>query len=210
MAAKPKLTPEEWANARKVWESDYRQGYDWLAVELGGVVSRQSINKKANSEGWRKSCAKVAQPSGKKGCATIKKPDIDKACSDTVPKNDAVIKTSKHGGKREGAGAPLGAKGLLKLSIKERAAEHGEDAVAVMSDIMNDTEVQPQVRLAAAEKLLDRGYGKPKQEVEVSGEVSYVDRAALMERYERNLSKTAEYARQAEERREMLKNGALH
>lgn len=73
---------------------------------------------------------------------------------------------------------------------------------------MRDPE-SPAAARVAADKLLDRGHGKPRQEVEVSGEVVSVDRAALRERYERNMSETIEYARQAEERREMLKNGAL-
>lgn len=52
MAAKPKLTPDEWANARTVWEADTRKGYPWLIDELKLPVSAEAVRLRANSEGW--------------------------------------------------------------------------------------------------------------------------------------------------------------
>ena len=71
-----RLSKQQWAEARAKWEADPREGYDWLANELGNVVSRQAISKTANKEGWTKGGSKVsqkvAQPKKqeKESCAT--------------------------------------------------------------------------------------------------------------------------------------------
>lgn len=54
MAAKPKLSPDEWAKARKHWESDPREGYSWLIDELGLPVSGPAVRKTALRDGWTK------------------------------------------------------------------------------------------------------------------------------------------------------------
>jgi hypothetical protein len=54
MAAKPKLTPEEWDNARKVWESDPRKGFPWLIEQLDLSVSAEALRLRSKSEGWAK------------------------------------------------------------------------------------------------------------------------------------------------------------
>lgn len=64
MAAKPKLTPEEWANARQVWENDPRDGYAWLVDELSLPVSVPAVRKRAAADGWMKS-AEVKVSGGK-------------------------------------------------------------------------------------------------------------------------------------------------
>ena len=65
-----------WEEAKATWEADSRVGFDWLATELGNVVSRQAISKKANKDGWCKGGDKVAQQNkqpAKEGCATKSK-----------------------------------------------------------------------------------------------------------------------------------------
>lgn len=64
-----RLTEAQWRDVRETWECDPREGYDWLANELDGVISRQAISKKANKEGWVKRPGEVAQPNGE-SCAT--------------------------------------------------------------------------------------------------------------------------------------------
>jgi hypothetical protein len=68
-----RLTKERWEYLRQRWEGDPREGFDWLASELNGDVSRQAISKMAKKEGWAKGgvkvSEKVAQPK-KKSCAT--------------------------------------------------------------------------------------------------------------------------------------------
>ena len=57
MAAKPKLTPEEWVEARKHWENDSRDGYAWLIAELELPVSGPAVRKAALRDGWTKAVA---------------------------------------------------------------------------------------------------------------------------------------------------------
>ena len=54
MAAKPKLSPEQWATARERWEEDERKGFTWLVDELKPGVSSQAIRKVAARDGWAK------------------------------------------------------------------------------------------------------------------------------------------------------------
>jgi hypothetical protein len=49
--------------------------------------------------------------------------------------------------------------------IKELARQHAEAAINALVAALDD----PKQRVAAATALLDRGYGKPKQEIETSG-----------------------------------------
>lgn len=54
MAAKPKLTPEEWAKVRNTWESDPRDGYAWLIDELSIPMTRAALRKVALRDEWIK------------------------------------------------------------------------------------------------------------------------------------------------------------
>lgn len=81
---------------------------------------------------------------------------------------------AQHGGKRLGAGRPKGSKTRWRkedtAELAERAREHAEDAVQTILDLMREGESE-QVRLNAAMSILDRGYGKPKQAVNVDANV---------------------------------------
>lgn len=50
--------------------------------------------------------------------------------------------------------------------VRDLARSFGEDAVRTLAAIMNDREAPPPARVSAAIHLLDRGFGKPKQEVD--------------------------------------------
>ncbi|MDT1061185.1 hypothetical protein RM190_04890 [Paracoccus sp. CPCC 101403] len=80
--------------------------------------------------------------------------------------------TAKHGGKRAGAGRPAGAKARAtiehKRTLSEMAQEHTEDAIRTLAEIMKDDAAPPNARVAAVNVLLDRGYGKPRQEIDHS------------------------------------------
>lgn len=52
--AAPKMTPEEWEEARARWETDPRDGYAWLKRELNLPVSEVAILKRARKELWAK------------------------------------------------------------------------------------------------------------------------------------------------------------
>ena len=84
-------------------------------------------------------------------------------------------KTSQlFGGKRH-AGFPKGvsgnpggvAKGTGEL--KKIAREWTESAIRTLGKVMDDPKAPPAARVAAASAILDRGHGKPTQQVEVGG-----------------------------------------
>ncbi|MCL2658064.1 MAG: hypothetical protein FWD62_11745 [Betaproteobacteria bacterium] len=72
-------------------------------------------------------------------------------------------------GKKTG-GRKAGTANIATREIKALASPHGPGAVAVLADIMNDESAPPAARISAANALLDRGFGKPQQAVEVTGD----------------------------------------
>lgn len=87
---------------------------------------------------------------------------------------------SKRGGRRPGAGRPFGVPNKLTRPLKELAAMHSQDCIAVLVELRDHAEAE-QVRLAAANSLLDRGHGRPRQEIDVN------DRGNLTVIVQRNL-----------------------
>lgn len=71
--------------------------------------------------------------------------------------------------------APAVAKAFA--DVKSLAKDVGAKAVATLEAVMDDVTMPPAVRVAAANSLLDRGYGKPKQTVDVNDTtaVSWLD-----------------------------------
>jgi hypothetical protein len=53
--------------------------------------------------------------------------------------------------------------------MRQLAREHGPDAIAKIRAIMDDENAPHMARLNAANSLLDRGYGRPGQSVELHG-----------------------------------------
>jgi len=52
--AVPKLTPEQWAEIKRAWQADPRDGYTWLVRELALPVSAPAVRKMALKQGWQK------------------------------------------------------------------------------------------------------------------------------------------------------------
>ena len=75
------------------------------------------------------------------------------------------------GGRRPGAGRPLGSPNKLTRPLKELAALHSEDCIAVLVELRDHAEAE-QVRLAAANALLDRGHGRPRQAIDMHADDS--------------------------------------
>lgn len=73
------------------------------------------------------------------------------------------------GGKRTGAGRPAGSVNKATADIRDAAQEYTTDALQVLVGVMNSAEQPAAARVAAANAILDRGHGKPKQSVEASG-----------------------------------------
>ena len=78
------------------------------------------------------------------------------------------------GGYREGAGRPRGAKNKATLELKGLAQRHTEDALKTLVEIMLSAESSDKARVAAANAILDRGFGKPHQSIdaEIAGTIA--------------------------------------
>lgn len=75
------------------------------------------------------------------------------------------------GGARSGAGRPAGAPNKLTRPLKELAAQYTEDSIHTLVTLRDHAESE-QVRLQAANALLDRGHGRPRQEIGLNGDQS--------------------------------------
>lgn len=67
MAAKPKLSPEQWASTRATWEADPRKPLAWLIEELGLPVGAEALRLRAKAEGWAKRVGMVGKAKPKVG-----------------------------------------------------------------------------------------------------------------------------------------------
>jgi len=74
---------------------------------------------------------------------------------------------SRRGGARPGAGRPPGAPNKLSRPLKELASQYTEDSIHTLVTLRDHAESE-QVRLQAANALLDRGHGRPRQELDVT------------------------------------------
>jgi hypothetical protein len=63
-------------------------------------------------------------------------------------------------------GAPEPTRTALKRAMRALAQEHAKDAIAVLVANMNNTQLAPDKRAAAANDLLAWGFGKPATEIE--------------------------------------------
>ncbi len=82
-----------------------------------------------------------------------------------IEKESKEIKS--RGGRRPGAGRPVGSPNKLTRPLRELAALHSEDCIDVLVELRDHAEAE-QVRLAAANALLDRGHGRPRQEIDMN------------------------------------------
>lgn len=76
------------------------------------------------------------------------------------------------GGKRTGAGRPAGSRDSAtveqKVTLQELARQHTDLAIGVYVKVATEGESES-ARVAAASAILDRGYGKPSQAMELTG-----------------------------------------
>jgi hypothetical protein len=47
------------------------------------------------------------------------------------------------------------------MAVRDQAQQHGEEAIAVLAEIMRDRDAPPSARISAASEILNRGYGRP-------------------------------------------------
>jgi hypothetical protein len=78
------------------------------------------------------------------------------------------------GGKRRGAGRPKGSRALTllaptgeRMAFYEAARQYDKEALRLIASVMMDANQPTSLRLAAANDLLDRAYGRPPMAVQV-------------------------------------------
>lgn len=85
----------------------------------------------------------------------------------SLDEQSSVVKT--HGGKRPGAGRRPGQKTAKTLEIEAAAKKYANDALKALLHVATKGKNES-ARVAAATALLDRGYGRPRQALEHTGE----------------------------------------
>lgn len=101
-------------------------------------------------------------------------------------------KRQKTGGRK--AGTPNKA----TASVREAAQEYTTDALNTLVAVMNDDTQPGAARVAAANSVLDRGYGKPTQPVETTVSVGQMDLSAINKELEEAAKVRAERRAQLE------------
>jgi hypothetical protein len=71
------------------------------------------------------------------------------------------------GGARPGAGRPKGSQNKVTLELKEAAQVYTADALETLAKICKSSKASDAARVAAACALLDRGHGRPRQQVDM-------------------------------------------
>jgi hypothetical protein len=79
-----------------------------------------------------------------------------------------LTKSMPAGGKRLGAGRPKGSRALTllaptgeRMSFYEAARQYEKEALQVIVSVLRDAKQPASLRLAAANDVLDRAYGRP-------------------------------------------------
>ena len=66
---------------------------------------------------------------------------------------------------QKGTSGNPGGRPRVLADVQELARERSPDAINTLAAIMDDQKAPPAARVAAANSLLDRGYGKPTQPI---------------------------------------------
>ena len=72
---------------------------------------------------------------------------------------------------RKTGGRQKGSVNKATASIRDAAREYTLDALKTLVEVMNDDQQPAPARVSAANALLDRGYGKPHQSVDLDATV---------------------------------------
>jgi len=86
MAAPPKMSQEKWQQVRKRWETDERDGFQWVVDEMQLPVSAPAVRKKAATEGWKKRPIKVTKRAAQ---AALAKVTGEKPTPETIETNES-------------------------------------------------------------------------------------------------------------------------
>ena len=95
-------------------------------------------------------------------CCTIGSINTQDVVSWRLRKTIKEIKMAeRRGGKRPNAGRPKGKVSEAKRAIAEAAQDHAGDMLKVLVQIAKDKKEPASARVAAANSVIERGYGKP-------------------------------------------------
>lgn len=75
----------------------------------------------------------------------------------------------RRGGRQPGSGRPKGSKNKRTLEIEAAAKVHAGNAIKALASILRSRRSNDMCKIAAANALLDRGYGRPRQALEHTG-----------------------------------------
>ncbi len=67
----------------------------------------------------------------------------------------------------------------IAADVKAMARECAPEAISTLKEIMLDAEAPPPARIGAAQAILDRGCGKPRQNVDLYGTLAFHDLSML-------------------------------
>lgn len=82
-----------------------------------------------------------------------------------------------HGGQRAGAGKKRGVPNKVTKDVRELARQYTAEAVERLAFWMRSGEGTPSVK--ATKELLDRGWGQPKQDHEITGALTVLIHPAI-------------------------------
>ena len=66
---------------------------------------------------------------------------------------------------QKGTSGNPGGRPRVLADVQELARERSPEAINILANVMRDEKAPPAARVAAANSLLDRGYGKPTQPI---------------------------------------------
>lgn len=90
---------------------------------------------------------------------------------------------AQRGGARPGAGRKKGAVSQAKRDLAAMAKDHAEDALAVLVSVAKNPKAASAARVSAATAILDRGFGRPRQAVELEGGLTLAAPKSLADFY---------------------------
>lgn len=105
-------------------------------------------------------------------------------CEDKFESNGETKRKKGNPAWQKGGVSPNpGGRPAVIRDLREAAQDYSEEALSVLAGVMRDAEAPPAAKVAAARELLDRGFGKAVQAVDVSSKVDVGKTAAqvLME-----------------------------
>jgi hypothetical protein len=87
------------------------------------------------------------------------------------------------GGARPGAGRKKGAVSQAKRDLAAMAKDHAEEALEVLVSVAKNPRASSAARVSAATAILDRGFGRPRQAVDLGGGLTVATPKSLADFY---------------------------